>query len=65
MAAYLADKVLVFEGKPSVDCTANAPESLASGMNRFLSVSSIYIYIISLPSLRLRVLYVFEDEIIK
>jgi ATP-binding cassette subfamily E protein 1 len=42
MAAYLADKVLVFEGKPSVDCTANAPESLASGMNRFLSVSSIY-----------------------
>ncbi|XP_047076784.1 ABC transporter E family member 2-like [Lolium rigidum] len=37
MAAYLADKVLVFEGKPSVDCTASAPESLASGMNRFLS----------------------------
>jgi translation initiation factor RLI1 len=42
MAVYLADKVLVFEGKPSVDCTASAPESLASGMNRFLSVSSIY-----------------------
>lgn len=37
MAAYLADKVLVFDGKPSVDCTASAPESLASGMNRFLS----------------------------
>lgn len=40
MATYLADKVVVFEGKPSVDCIANAPEPLASGMNRFLSVSS-------------------------
>ncbi|OEL26403.1 ABC transporter E family member 2 [Dichanthelium oligosanthes] len=38
MATYLADKVVVFEGKPSVDCTANVPEPLASGMNRFLSV---------------------------
>ncbi|TVU32502.1 hypothetical protein EJB05_24233 [Eragrostis curvula] len=37
MATYLADKVIVFEGKPSVDCIANAPEPLASGMNRFLS----------------------------
>lgn len=37
MATYLADKVVVFEGKPSVDCIANAPEPLASGMNRFLS----------------------------
>ncbi|CAN6272311.1 unnamed protein product [Urochloa humidicola] len=37
MATYLADKVIVFEGKPSVDCTANVPEPLASGMNRFLS----------------------------
>ncbi|KAJ1279002.1 hypothetical protein BS78_04G121800 [Paspalum vaginatum] len=37
MATYLADKVIVFEGKPSVDCTANVPEPLTSGMNRFLS----------------------------
>ncbi|KAG2650229.1 hypothetical protein PVAP13_1NG228138 [Panicum virgatum] len=37
MATYLADKVVVFEGKPSVDCTANVPEPLASGMNRFPS----------------------------
>jgi len=37
MATYLADKVVVFEGKPSVDCTANVPEPLVSGMNRFLS----------------------------
>ncbi|PNT62169.1 ABC transporter E family member 2-like [Brachypodium distachyon] len=37
MATYLADKVVVYEGRPSVDCTANAPESLVSGMNKFLS----------------------------
>ena len=36
MATYLADKVVVFEGKPSVDCTANVPEPLASGRNSFL-----------------------------
>ncbi|GJN19586.1 hypothetical protein PR202_gb06875 [Eleusine coracana subsp. coracana] len=35
----VAAKVIVFEGKPSVDCTANAPEPLASGMNRFLSAA--------------------------
>jgi translation initiation factor RLI1 len=39
MATYLADKVIVYEGKPSIDCTANSPQSLVSGMNRFLSVS--------------------------
>ncbi|KAG1335048.1 ABC transporter E family member 2 [Cocos nucifera] len=37
MATYLADKVIVYEGRPSVDCIANAPQSLVSGMNRFLS----------------------------
>jgi len=41
MATYLADKVVVFEGKPSVDCTANVPEPLASGMNRFLSLLDV------------------------
>ena len=39
MATYLADKVIVYEGRPSIDCTANAPQSLVSGMNKFLSVS--------------------------
>lgn len=43
MATYLADKVIVYEGIPSVDCTANAPQSLVSGMNRFLSVSASHI----------------------
>ncbi|KAJ3680047.1 hypothetical protein LUZ60_016325 [Juncus effusus] len=37
MVTYLADKVIVFEGQPSVDCTANSPQSLVTGMNRFLS----------------------------
>ncbi|KAF2577369.1 hypothetical protein F2Q68_00002929 [Brassica cretica] len=37
MATYLADKVIVYEGQPGVKCTANSPQSLASGMNLFLS----------------------------
>ncbi|KAI3863563.1 hypothetical protein MKW92_011888 [Papaver armeniacum] len=44
MATYLADRVIVFEGRASVDCTANSPQSLLSGMNLFLSVSDFYIY---------------------
>lgn len=36
MATYLADKVIVFEGKPSVETTANKPQSLLNGMNKFL-----------------------------
>ncbi|MBA0731609.1 hypothetical protein Golax_025518 [Gossypium laxum] len=39
MATYLADRVIVYEGKPSVDCIANSPQSLLTGMNLFLSVS--------------------------
>lgn len=36
MATYLADRVIVFEGEPSVSTTANTPQSLLSGMNKFL-----------------------------
>ncbi|KAH7848798.1 hypothetical protein Vadar_008155 [Vaccinium darrowii] len=36
MATYLADRVIVFDGKASVGCTANSPESLLTGMNHFL-----------------------------
>jgi len=36
MATYLADRVIVFEGSPSVETTANTPQSLLSGMNKFL-----------------------------
>ena len=39
MATYLADRVIVYEGTPSIDCVANAPQSLLTGMNLFLSVS--------------------------
>ncbi|KAI3876089.1 hypothetical protein MKX03_028761, partial [Papaver bracteatum] len=38
MATYLAHRVIVFEGTPSVDCTANAPQTLLSGMNLSLSI---------------------------
>lgn len=33
MATYLADKVVVYDGQPGVECTANAPQSLVPGMN--------------------------------
>ena len=36
MATYLADRVIVYEGLPSVHAVANQPESLLSGMNKFL-----------------------------
>jgi ATP-binding cassette subfamily E protein 1 len=38
MATYLADRVIVYEGSPGVDCIANTPQSLLSGMNTFLKV---------------------------
>jgi len=37
MATYLADRVIVFEGEPAVAAKANPPQSLLSGMNKFLS----------------------------
>jgi len=36
MATYLADRVIVFEGKPSVDAIATTPQSLLTGCNAFL-----------------------------
>jgi ATP-binding cassette subfamily E protein 1 len=36
MATYLADKVMVYSGTPSVSCTVSAPQSLLTGMNEFL-----------------------------
>jgi len=41
MATYLADRVIVFEGSPSVETTANSPQSLLSGMNKFLAQLSV------------------------
>jgi len=36
MATYLADRVIVYEGVPSIACTATSPQPLLSGMNQFL-----------------------------
>lgn len=36
MATYLADRVVVYDGQPGIECTANAPQTLLSGMNKFL-----------------------------
>ena len=36
MATYLADRVIVFDGQPSIDARANKPEGLLTGCNRFL-----------------------------
>lgn len=41
MATYLADRVIVFEGTPSVESVANAPQNLLAGMNRFLELLGI------------------------
>lgn len=41
MATYLADRVIVFEGQPSLDTIAHTPQSLLHGMNRFLELLGI------------------------
>eukprot|EP00640_Fibrocapsa_japonica_P001985 CAMPEP_0113949624 /NCGR_PEP_ID=MMETSP1339-20121228/76491_1 /TAXON_ID=94617 /ORGANISM="Fibrocapsa japonica" /LENGTH=541 /DNA_ID=CAMNT_0000957131 /DNA_START=181 /DNA_END=1808 /DNA_ORIENTATION=+ /assembly_acc=CAM_ASM_000762 len=41
MATYLADRVIVYDGQPSIETTAHAPQPLLSGMNTFLQQLSI------------------------
>jgi ATP-binding cassette, sub-family E, member 1 len=41
MATYLADRVIVYDGIPSQHCIANAPQSLLTGMNKFLKALDI------------------------
>lgn len=41
MAAYLADRVIVYEGEPSKRATARSPQSLLTGMNAFLKTLDI------------------------
>lgn len=36
MATYLADRVIVFDGEPSVKTRASSPQTLLKGMNQFL-----------------------------
>src|SRR5690606_37352474 len=38
MATYLADRVIAFEGTPSVSTVATTPQTLLAGMNRFLQL---------------------------
>ncbi len=33
MATYLADRVIVYDGKPGVEANARTPEGLLPGMN--------------------------------
>jgi ATP-binding cassette, sub-family E, member 1 len=41
MATYMADKVVVFDGIPAKDTFCSAPESMVSGMNKFLKMMDI------------------------
>ncbi|KAL3879506.1 hypothetical protein ACJMK2_031802 [Sinanodonta woodiana] len=41
MATYLADRVIVFDGTPSIDTKANSSQSLLNGMNKFLETLDI------------------------
>lgn len=36
MATAMADRVIVYEGTPGVECTATAPRSVNEGFNNFL-----------------------------
>ena len=41
MATYMADKVICFEGIPAQDTSCTSPQSLITGMNRFLQLMDI------------------------
>lgn len=41
MATYLSDRVIVYEGMPSIETTAKTPEQLLPGMNSFLKQLNI------------------------
>jgi ATP-binding cassette, sub-family E, member 1 len=41
MATYLADKVIVFDGEPAKHTYCTSPETLITGMNRFLKLMDI------------------------
>lgn len=41
MTTYLADRVIVFEGVPSIKTVANSPQTQVSGMNKFLAMLGI------------------------
>jgi len=38
MAAYIADRFIIFEGEAGINCIANSPESWSSGLTHFLQI---------------------------
>lgn len=41
MATYLADKIIVFDGKPGLKCTASSPLNVREGLNKFLKLLNV------------------------
>lgn len=41
MATYLADKVVVFDGEPAKETFCTEPQTLVTGMNKFLELMDI------------------------
>jgi ATP-binding cassette subfamily E protein 1 len=41
MATYLADKVILFDGIPAKETNCTSPETMVSGMNKFLKLMDI------------------------
>lgn len=41
MAASMADRAIVYEGTPGVECTATSPASVADGFNKFLKMLNV------------------------
>lgn len=41
MATYLADKVILFDGEPAKDTWCTSPETMVTGMNKFLKLMDI------------------------
>ena len=43
MGVYLADKIVVFDGRPGIQTKVNKPMDVRSGMNKFLGQLNITI----------------------
>eukprot|EP00767_Chilomastix_cuspidata_P000483 gnl/Chilomastix_cuspidata/112.p1 GENE.gnl/Chilomastix_cuspidata/112~~gnl/Chilomastix_cuspidata/112.p1 ORF type:complete len:635 (+),score=349.09 gnl/Chilomastix_cuspidata/112:120-2024(+) len=41
MTIYMADRIIVYSGRPGAECTAHAPQPLVKGMNQFLRDVSV------------------------
>lgn len=41
MATYMADKVILFDGEPAKDTWCTSPETMVTGMNKFLKLMDI------------------------